>query len=187
MNGSICRKYAARIILFNKLLEAHGKPCEMWWAEQQLCAHRTGSRMMDATPVGDTGGRKVCPDVEMQNTPHISTSRAFVTAVSPSVPTNCPFLSILRAKSKIYQTTARFVKNSGWVEEKESMGSVPPLMSSSVRAAGTCSVCPSWWPESPGAGEPRHSSKLSPGCCALPMAEGHRENSEDELNARDSV
>lgn len=71
MNGSICRKHAARIILFNDLLEAHGKRCEILWAGHQLCAHRTGGRMMDATPVGDRDGRKVCPDVEMQNTPHI--------------------------------------------------------------------------------------------------------------------
>lgn len=187
MNGSICRKNAARIILFNKLLDAHGKRCEMLWAEHQLCAHRTGGRTMDATPVGHRDGRKVCPDVEIQNTPHILTSKAFVTALSPSVPTSGPFLSILTAKNQIYQGAACFVKNNGWVEEKDSVGSVPPLMSSSVRAAGICSACPSSWPESPGAGEPRHSWKLPTGCCALPMAEGHTENSEDELNARDSV
>lgn len=93
--------------------------------------------MMDATPVGDREGRKVCPDVEMQNTPHILTSRAFVTALSPSVPTSGTFLSLLTAKNQIHQTAARFVTNSGWVEEKESVESVPPLMSSTVRAAGS--------------------------------------------------
>lgn len=70
MNGDVCRKYAARIILFNKLLEAHGKH-EILWAEHSLRAHRTAGSMTDATPAGAMDGRKVCTGVEMQNTPHI--------------------------------------------------------------------------------------------------------------------
>lgn len=141
MNGTICRKYAARIILFNKLLEVLGKCCEMFWAEHPLCAHRTGGRMMDAMPAGDRDGRKLYPDVEMQNTPHILTSRASVTALSPSVPTSGPFLSILTAKNQIHQSAAHVV-NNGWVEENEWGISASPD-GSSLRAAGICSACPS--------------------------------------------
>lgn len=71
MNGNICRKYVARIILFNKLLEADGKRCEILWAEHSLRAGRTVGSTMDATPAGAKDGRKMCAAVGTQNTPHV--------------------------------------------------------------------------------------------------------------------
>lgn len=70
MNGNVCRKYAPRIILL-KLLEAHGKHREILRAEHSLRARRTAGSMMDATPAGARDGRKMCTDVEMQNTSHV--------------------------------------------------------------------------------------------------------------------
>lgn len=83
MNGNVCRKDAARIILFMKLLGARGKHCEILWAAHSLCAFRTAGSMMDVTPEGAKDGRKMCTNVEMQNTTHVSLwCRACVVALS---------------------------------------------------------------------------------------------------------
>lgn len=83
MNGNICRKDAARIILFMELLGAHGKHCEILWAAHSLRAFRTAGSVMDVTPEGAKDGRKMRTDVEMQNTPRVPLRcRACVVALS---------------------------------------------------------------------------------------------------------
>jgi len=56
--------------LFNKLLEAHGKRCEILRAQYSLPASRAVGSLMDVTPAGARDGRKMCTDVEMQNSSH---------------------------------------------------------------------------------------------------------------------
>lgn len=172
MNGSICRKYAARIILFNKLLEAHGKRCEMLWAEHRLCAHRTGGRMMDATPLGDRNGRKVCPDVEVQNTPHILALRAFVTALSPSVPTRGPFLSILTAKNQIHETFCE----KQWLGRGKGECETSAYPNEQQCKESRYLFCLSFWlTREPRSWRAQAQLKIIPRRLCLSMAEGHRE------------
>lgn len=50
MNGNVCRKHAARIIWFNKLLEAHGKLGGIVGAELSLHAPKSEGSTMDVIP-----------------------------------------------------------------------------------------------------------------------------------------
>ena len=66
MNGNVCRKYAARIIWFNKLLEAHGKLSGILGAEPSLHAPRSEVSTMHMIPE-EAGVENSHPDFGMQN------------------------------------------------------------------------------------------------------------------------